>query len=171
MNFMGLANLIHIIASAIWAGGAFMMAWFIAPTAAVSGEAGSAFMRSLVQGTKVSLYLTVASWLTILTGLYLYWVFSGGFTSAWMSTSQGLAFTLSALTAIAALVVGQAVSRPTANRMTALGMEIQAGGGPPAPEQLAEIGALGARMTSAGRLVAILLMLTIVGMALGHRML
>ncbi len=171
MNFMGLANLIHVLTSACWAGGTFLVAWFITPTAAASGEAGSTFMRNLVQGTKVSMYLNIASWVAILTGLYMYYFFSGGFNTGWMATPKGLAITISGLTAIAALTVGQAVSRPTANRLTALGQAIQAGGAPPTTEQVAEMGRLSQRMTSAGRLAAILLVLTIVGMALGRRML
>ncbi len=171
MSFMALANLMHIVAAVCWAGGAFLMAWFIAPTVAASGEAGGSFMRNLAQGTKMVLYMNVAAWLAILTGAYLYWGFSRGLSTSWMATSQGLAFTLSGLTALAAFVVAQAISRPSAGKLAALGQAIQASGGPPTPEQATEIGALNQRMAFAARWVAILLMLTIVGMALGHRML
>lgn len=171
MSLMGLANLIHVVTAVCWAGGAFLIAWFLAPTVGASGEAGGSFMRNLTQGTKMVLYLNLASWLSVLTGLYLYWIFSGGFNPAWITTNQGLAFTISGLTAVAALIIGQTVSRPSSNRMAAIGREIQAGGGPPTPEQAVEMSALNNRMLSAGRQVAVLLMLTIIGMALGHRML
>ncbi len=171
MSLMGLANLIHIITSVCWAGGAFLIAWFLAPAVGASGEAGGSLMRNLTQGTKMVLYLNLASWLSILTGLYLYWIFSGGFNPTWITTSQGLAFTISGLTAVAALVIGQTVSRPSSNRMAAIGREIQACGGPPTPEQAQQLGVLSNRMVTAGRRVAVLLMLTIIGMALGHRML
>ncbi len=171
MSLMGFANLIHIVTAVCWAGGAFLTAWFITPTVAATGEAGGSFIRGLIQGTKIILYMNLASWLTILTGLYMYWVFSAGFSPAWITTSQGLALTISGLTAVAALVIGQTVSRPSSNRIAALGREIQAGGGPPTPEQAEEIGSLNNRLVSAGRWVAVLLMLTIIGMALGRRML
>jgi hypothetical protein len=66
---------------------------------------------------------------------------------------------------VLALVLGHAVNAPTAKRLGALGAEMQAAGGLPSPDQLAEVTRLQQRLRTASVAVAILLSLTVVAMA------
>jgi hypothetical protein len=72
------------------------------------------------------------------------------------------------LLAIAGLVVGYTVQKPAAKRLGTLGQEIQTGGQPPSPEQVAELQALQKKLAMGGLWTAILLGLAVVGMAIAR---
>ncbi len=57
---------------------------------------------------------------------------------------------------------------PAAKRLGALGQEIQASGGPPTPEQLAEVQAQQKKLTQGALWTAILLAVSVAGMALSR---
>ncbi len=86
----------------------------------------------------------------------------------WITSGVGLAFTVGGLSAIAAFVIGFAVSKPAADWMGALGQEIQAAGKPPTPEQAAELGRLGKRTADAATWVALLVGIALVAMAIAR---
>jgi hypothetical protein len=65
-------------------------------------------------------------------------------------------------------VIGFAVSKPAADRMGALGKEIQAAGKPPTPEQAAELGRLGKHTADAATWVAVLLAIALITMAISR---
>ncbi|MEE9167197.1 MAG: hypothetical protein V3U24_07035 [Candidatus Neomarinimicrobiota bacterium] len=88
----------------------------------------------------------------------------------WILSQKGLATTIGGSAAIAALLIGQMVQRPSAKKIAALGGEMQKAEGPPSQEQLAEMQALQNRITTGAKWVAILLVVTTVGMALGRRL-
>jgi len=76
--------------------------------------------------------------------------------------------TIGALAAIVTFILGLAVTRPTLLRMGALGREMQSTEGPPKPEQMAAMQALQKRLATVGRTGAILLVITIIGMAVAR---
>ncbi|MFQ6615436.1 MAG: hypothetical protein ACE5HZ_01535 [Fidelibacterota bacterium] len=170
MDIVAWVNLIHILTAVFWAGGVIMLAWFINPAAMASGPQGQGFMRELTQGTRMVLFLTLSSYLAILSGFYLYWVFSGGLDPEWFSSGKGIAETIGGVAAVGAFLEGQLVARPATRRMGALGSEIQAGGGTPNEEQLNRMMGLQARITRGVRWTAILLIIALVGMAFGRRL-
>jgi hypothetical protein len=101
-----------------------------------------------------------------LAGLALYWIVSGGFQLAWITSRYGLVLTVGGLLAIFGLIVGYTVQKPAAKRLGALGQEIQTGGKPPSPEQLTELQALQKKLAMGGLWTAVLLALAVVGMAI-----
>jgi hypothetical protein len=60
------------------------------------------------------------------------------------------------------------VISPAGKRMTALGAGMQQAGGPPAPEQIAEMQALHARMAWSSRTASVLLIITTMLMAVAR---
>jgi hypothetical protein len=101
----------------------------------------------------------------VLAGLLLYWTASGNLRLAWITSGQGLALTLGGLSAIIALVIGFAVQSKAVKRMGAIGAAIQAAGGPPSPEQAAEMAGLSEKLRNAGVWNAGLLAFTVLAMA------
>lgn len=101
----------------------------------------------------------------MLSGLWMYiYLFRG---LAPLNTGMGLALTFGGTFGILALVVGIRMAG-IIKRMTAVTGEIAKAGGPPKPEQVAEIGKLQAALGKAGALNAILMSLALIGMTLSE---
>lgn len=83
---------------------------------------------------------------------------------AWITSGPGLGFTIGSLAALAAYGVGFFGIRPRVERMNALGQAIAAAGGPPTPEQAAELGRLEKEMHTVERWDVILLTLSLATM-------
>lgn len=161
-----LLRLIHIFAGISWAGGAFLATGFIEPTVRALGPEGGKFMQRMSGPGKFALYMTWGSILTALSGILLYWEHSNGFDTNWIRSSSGLALTIGGSAGIIATVYGGAVTGPTTTKMAEVGKKIQAAGGPPSPELMAEMTALSAKLTQSGRISSLLLIIAVVGMAL-----
>lgn len=163
-----LLRLIHIVAGAFWAGAAVAYFLYFEPTAKGLGPARSKFMQDLVGTHRYPVFMNTSSMLCILAGLALYWFSSNGLSVAWITSGPGLGFTLGSLAALAAFGIGFAGIRPRAERMGAVGAAIAAAGGPPTPEQGAELGRLEAEMHAFERWDVGLLVLSLALMAISR---
>lgn len=163
-----LLRLLHIGSGVFWVGGILLFARFLFPTARALGPAAGPVMDHMNRVLKLPNALLGAAIVNILSGVMLYWRDSGGFQGAWMGTGTGMTFGTGGLLAILALVIGVTVNRPTAERMGALGASIQAKGGPPSPEQSAEMQRLMNRLGAALRIISVLLVLATAAMALAR---
>ena len=160
-------RLLHIVAGVFWVGGAWMVVGFLEPTASASAPEGPKFLQKLFQ-SRFPAVMSAAGGTNILAGLLLYWKDSGGLRLDWITTRAGLGFTVGAVAAIAAFAVGFGVSNPAADKMAAIGKEIQAAGKPPTPEQAAQLGRLAKTTSNGAKWVAGLLALALVAMAVAR---
>ena len=156
---------IHIVAGVLWVGTAFAFATFVEPTVSAMGPEGGRFMAHVVEERKVFIVLSILALLTILGGIVLYAKASDGFDTDWISSGPGIGFTIGALAALAAFVIGITVIRPTGQRMQALGREIAASGGPPTPEQRSEMERVSERVKALGRTNLALILIATAAMA------
>ena len=161
-------RLVHVIAGVIWVGAAFVLAAYVIPSVRAAGPAGGAVMRQITQVRKLPALMTWVTWLTVLSGVALYWRLSNGFAPAFFRSGMGIVFGIGGLLGIAGMVLGMAVSSPTAKKLGALGAAIAQGGGTPTPEQVAENGRLQARMLAAGRAGAVILLASTLAMAMAR---
>jgi hypothetical protein len=161
-------RIVHILAGVFWVGSAYVLVFFVAPTAAELGPDGGRFMAGLNQRRKLPGYSAVSAYLTILAGLILYWRSSDGLDPDWIASGPGIAFTIGGVAAILALVLGAAVIGPTARRLGPLSAQVGAAQGPPWPEAVAGLQRLGARMRSASVAVVVLLTAAVVAMAVAR---
>jgi uncharacterized membrane protein len=166
MDFLVLIlRLIHIFGAVFWAGGAFFLVSFIEPTAIKTEEAGQKFMQHLGLKTGLSASMGGASFLTLISGLILYYLlFNNDFGSV-MQSGYGISLSLGALFGILAWASGLYFQGRSSIRMKALSGEMAAAGGPPTPEQLAAMAALAKQMSLGGRISALLLTLALIGMS------
>ncbi len=155
---------IHILSGVFWAGSTLVFATYIEPSIRASGPEGGKVMQRLA-AAGYSKAMAIAGGLTVLAGLLLYWTASGHLRLAWITTGQGLALTLGGLSAIVALVIGFSIQSKAVKRMGAIGAAVQAAGGPPSPEQAAEMATLSERLRNAGVWNAGLLAFTVLAMA------
>jgi uncharacterized membrane protein len=147
-------RILHIVGGVMWTGSVFLFVFFIRPSAAAIAPAGAPFMAELLGRRRLIHWLLSFASVTILAGAYLYWKdwdATGSFGD-WIGTNFGLGLTVGAVAAIAAFSIGLFATRPSVERMLAIGREVAASGGPPTPEQGAELAAIQAaqkRMSTA----------------------
>lgn len=134
-------RLVHIVAGAFWVGSALMLALVILPGLR---KAGPGSERHLPMA-KISQAMGLSSMLTALAGLLLY-VLISRLALGWVTSSFGLILTLGSLAGLAAWLLGLLSTGPTAKKLGALGGQVQATGGPPTPDQAAELGRLQAKL-------------------------
>lgn len=157
-------RLTHISSGSFWIGAAIFITLFLDPTVRAAGAEGGRFMQRMVTQTPLVKYMTLSSLLTVLSGITLYGL-NAGFNPGWITTREGLIFSIGSLAGVVAYVTGQFVIAPTAGRIGALGREIAMAGGPPSSVQLTEMSSLQARALRYGRLEVVLMVITIAGMA------
>jgi uncharacterized membrane protein len=157
-------RLAHIMSGTLWVGASIFIALFLEPTVRAAGAEGGRFMSRLTTETPLVKYMTFASLVTVLTGVLLYGLDSG-FGLTWITSREGLIFSVGSVAGLVAYATGQFVVSPTAQRIGALGQEMAMAGGPPSNVQMSEMSALQARAARSGRFEFVLMVLSVAGMA------
>lgn len=163
-----LLRFVHIVIGVAWAGAVIFIATFLLPAIKAVGPAGGPVMANLTQVRRLPAYLMGGVILTVLSGIALYLNDSLGSSTQWMSTGPGKTFAFGGAMGIIVAILGMAVNAPTATRMGALGAAIKASGGPPTPEQTAEMQRLQGRLTNAMRAAAVLILLALAAMSVAR---
>lgn len=114
-----LLRLVHVIGGMLWVGSAVFTTLFLLPAFAASSD-GPRHLMAAMQSRRVRLMMPTVATLTILSGLRLLWITSGGFDGAYFSTRSGMTFALSGAAAIIAFLLGMLVGRPAMARAGAL---------------------------------------------------
>jgi len=162
-------RLLHVGLGAFWAGALIFTAYFLLPSVREAGPDGAKVMAGLMRRRFLTVMPVVAA-ITILSGLWLYWKVSLGFQPASMGSRWGMAIGTGSVTAVLAFIIGVSVVRPSMLRAAALA---EAAASAPAAERearMAEAQALRARGGTAGRAVAVLLIITVAAMAVARHL-
>jgi hypothetical protein len=158
-----------VLAGIFWVGAFLFVTYFLFPALLGAGPAVAGPVMGSLQRRRMMVVLPLAAILTILSGLALVWVTSGGAVGAYARTPMGRAFTGAGGLAIVAFVIGFFVSRPTALAAGQASQQLAALS--PGPEHQAlqqRLAALQRRATRANRLVAWLLLGATAGMAVAR---
>jgi hypothetical protein len=158
-------RLIHIGAGVFWVGAALVFFLFIQPSVREVGPEGQRFIGHLTTRKKLPGIILVSAIVTVLAGILLYVEVSDVLNVDWIASGPGIGFTIGGVAALITVILGLAVTKPSADRMGALGQQVAASGGPPSPEQAAEMQRLQARLMLIGRISMVLLMIAVVTMA------
>jgi hypothetical protein len=164
-----LMRVIHIVLGTIWVGSIFLAAFFLMPAVAEAGPDGGKVMAGLIRRKYLSIVPMVAM-INVASGFWLYWRYTGGFDPAQSGTPGAMVFGTGGITATIALFIGLYGMRR--NLMTAGALTSKAAGLADGAEKaaiLAEAAARRKRAMRAGPIVGVLLLVTTVLMALGHR--
>ncbi len=101
---------IHVLAAAFWLGSTILLVAVVTPALAAAGpEAAQTVAPQLFR--RVPPALGAAGAVTILSGLWLYWIVSGGFNPAFSHSTGGMLIGIGALCGIAAVVTGVITGR------------------------------------------------------------
>jgi uncharacterized membrane protein len=161
-------RLVHILGGIFWVGIGLFNTFFLMPALGKVGPAAGPVIAALQQRRLFTVLPTIAV-LTILSGVRLLWIMSGGGNPAYFSSGVGRTFSMSGGAAIVAFLVGMFVARPAALRAAAIARTLAT------TEDPAAKGALSAQMESARRRAAVtntaavaLLVLSAAGMAVAR---
>ena len=106
-----LARLTHIFVGVFWAGTVIFNAWLLAPTLRDLGPDGGKVMGGLAKRGMFTI-LPITGILTILSGIWLYWHASVGFSPEYMRSRPGMVYGLGMVATLLAFLIGILVVRP-----------------------------------------------------------
>jgi uncharacterized membrane protein len=164
---MILLRTFHVLAGALWFGSAFLFAGFFGPAAAETAPSSGPLMSNVVKKRRVATVIAGLAITTVIAGwtLWLKDALAYPSISEWMSSPFGLVLTIGGLLATAAAYFGITGIGNNVEKVVEIGDEIAASGGPPTPEQGAELARLGAEIQKHSRIDLVLLFLAVFAMA------
>ena len=166
---MDLVNLVlhvlHIVAGVLWAGGAILMGFFIAPAVNATRPESVRFMQHLAGPGKLPVWMMTASWVTVICGIAMFAPATGALAPGIMRSPRGITLSLGALFALGAFLEGLLVNAPSARKIGAIGQAIAASGKGPTPEQVQQLQALQGKLSRGTARGAVLLLLAVALMA------
>lgn len=166
-GFMVVFRIVHILAGVFWVGSVFLFVLYLQPSAAAIAPAGAPLMGELLGKRRLVDGILTMAVISVTGGLILYWHdwhLYGSF-GHWIGSAFGVALTVGALAAIAALGIGFSVTRPNVRRFLALGRQVADSGVPPSAEVGAEMGAIQARLKLYARVSLGLLVIAVLAMS------
>lgn len=161
------ARLLHVGLGVFWAGAIIFNAVYLAPSIRDAGPDGAKVAAGLLQ-RRFADVMPVVALVTILSGLFLLWRASAGFSPDYMSSSVGMTYSFGALFAIVAFIVGVTVMRPAMLGAAALARSAASAAPEERERALARAQILRVRAGVTGRVIAWLLAASTVAMAVAR---
>lgn len=161
-------RMLHILFAAFWVGSAVFLTLYVTPAIRATGPQGAPVMAELLR-RRMGGFIAAAAMLTVLSGLWMYWIFTNGFDGAIVAHGAGLALGIGGLCGIAAAVIGGAVIGRAAERAGALSQQMaQMPEGEQRAATLQTVAALQRRVATFSRVAVVLLIAALVAMTLAH---
>jgi uncharacterized membrane protein len=161
-------RVLHILLAAVWFGAAVVMMFFVVPAIKDAKGGGGAVMAGL-QSRKYPMIMQSIAGLTIVTGFYLYWRFTGGFDPVLSASMGGRVFGSGAIAGILALVLGASVVSASMKKIgVAMAKAASLPDGAEKMALVASVAPLQARAELFGKIVILLMVVAIVTMSIGH---
>jgi len=158
----------HVTAAAVWIGSHIFSTFMLMPAVESSGPSGGQVMMRINQRGIVTYMFSVAL-LTLLSGMVLFWRFTGGFDPAVAATHAGIAFGFGGTAGVLAGVIGGGVIGRSAKRAAAIaGRMVTLPDGDEKLKLVWQAAALRRRMKVGSQVVTVLQIVAVVLMALGH---
>jgi hypothetical protein len=163
-----LVRVAHVATAALWFGATAFLVLYLVPTVQQSGPAGGQVMSNLTRRGFNNFMASVAG-TTVLSGIWLYWRFTGGFDPVVSSTHAGIAFGVGGLSGLIALIIGGSIVGRGGKKMLELGDRIPSTPeGPARAALMQEIAAVRARTGAGAKAVLALVGFALVLMTLAH---
>ncbi|MFI5178689.1 MAG: hypothetical protein ACHQO8_09000 [Vicinamibacterales bacterium] len=115
-------RVLHVLCGAIWVGMAVFGAFFLMPAIGDVGPDGGKVMAALERRGFVA-FIPIIAALSVLSGLWLYWHYTGGFSPEISRTHAGMTFGIGGILGIAAAIIGAGVVSRAMAKATKLSKE------------------------------------------------
>lgn len=156
-------RLVHIVLGALWVGMMVFTSFFLGPAVRDAGPAGGTVMAALQRRGLMNV-MPIIGLLTIVSGIWLVERVWGGM-GVLMASRAGLTYTVGAVAALIAFILGVALMRPAMKRAAALAEALES---TPTEEMAAEVQRLRARGAAVGQVTSWLLVLAVGAMAVAR---
>lgn len=160
-------RLVHILGGIFWLGSGLFTTFFLIPALGRAGPAAGPVMGALQQ-RRLFTVLPVVAILTLVSGVRLFQIVSGGFAPAYVSSRMGQTFLWSGVAAIAAFLLSLIVARPAMVRAGELGASMSSVPDEQRAERAVEIERLRRRSGLASLAAMVLLIGAAAGMAVAR---
>ena len=161
-------RVLHVLLAAIWIGSTVFLTFFVMPLIEQSGAAGGQMMVALNR-KGLSAFFGALGGTTVVTGIYLFWRFTGGFDPVVSGSRAGIMYSIGGLAGVIAVIIGGSIVGRSAGKAVALLEQVAK-----MPEnaekkaRLQQVATLTQRMKSAGAVVIVLQVVSLAFMAIGH---
>lgn len=162
-------RIIHVVGAVVWAGTALFVGFLLIPALGMAGPAGAPVMGALVKRRMFVIVPTVAG-ITMLAGLRLLWLDSGGYSAAYFATRTGMTYATGAVVSLAAFAIFLTVHRPALGRMGTLQAQMAQVSEVERAPLMTQFNALRERTATGSKAIAWLLIVAAIAMAIGRYM-
>src|SRR5688572_26579415 len=160
-------RVLHIVFGALWLGAAVFVSLLLVPAMRDAGPDAGKVMLGLGK-RRIVTFIASISGLTVLTGLWLYWRYTDGFNPAFFRSPGAHIFGTGGVLGIIAAVIASSVVGRNMKRAIALLKEAETTDAAARPALMARVGQHRQKAATGGRIVMVLLLITMVLMAVGH---
>ena len=157
----------HVLLAAIWVGATVFMTFVLMPALQDAGPSAGPVMGALMR-RKLQAFMASLGGVTVLTGLYLYHRFTGGFDPALSGSTGAMVFGTGGIAGIVALILGGAVVSRGTRKMDALASQIASAPDAQRGALAAEMAATRQRTLTFSRVIVVLQVIAVICMAVGH---
>ena len=157
----------HVLLAAAWIGSTVFISMLLMPVIEASGPSGGQLMLGL-ERRGMTKFFAVLGGTTVLTGIYLYWRFTGGFDPEVSRTHAGMAFGVGGVAGLLAVIIGGAVIGRSSKKLVELMSKLPAAPDAQKAAMMQEATTLRGKMKSFGRIVLLLQIVALALMAVGH---
>jgi uncharacterized membrane protein len=148
-----LLRVIHIGSGMFWVGGVFSFFLFVQPAAVALGAGGAPFTFQLLHHRRFGVALLSAAIVTVLAGIWLLVITSGGLNPNVLFSTPRLGFTVGGVAAILTLGVGGLYVFPRTLIVERTTGRVLAEQRPPTPDEQAALARAGRQTRAAGWIV------------------
>jgi len=157
----------HVLLAATWVGATVFTSILLMPVIEGSGPIGSQIMQNLEKKGMTAFFAAMGG-TTVLTGIYLYWHFTGGFDPEVSRTHAGMAFGIGGVCGLLAVIIGGSVIGRSSRKMLGLMEQLPKASDAQKAAIMQEAATLRGRMKTFGSLVLLLQIIALLTMAVGH---
>lgn len=150
----------HVFFGALWVGMMAFQIFFLGPALSEAGPDAGKVMAGLMK-RRIPVIMPVIALIALISGMWLFQRLSGGNMKALMATPMGQGFAWGGAIALLAFLIGVVVMRPIMMKSMTL---MQSGD----PAHRPEIQRLQARASTLGKLVSVMLLITLGLMAVAR---
>lgn len=163
-----LLRAVHVLFAAVWLGMTAFVGIFLMPSMQEAGPGAGPVMAGIMR-RKFPVVMASLGGTVVLTGIYLYWRFTGGFDPALSSSRSAMVFGTGGTAGLLAFIIGGSMVARNAKKMAELSAKLPSM--PEGPERAAvasQVEAARARVKKFTPIVLVLQMIALAAMAIGH---
>ena len=157
----------HVLLAAVWVGATVFTSILLMPVIESSGPIGGQIMQSLEKKGMTAFFGAMGG-ITVLTGIYLYWRFTGGFDPEVSRSHAGMAFGIGGVCGLLAVIIGGSVIGRSSRKMLGVMEQLPKASDAQKAALMQEAAMLRGRMKTFGTLVLLLQVVALLTMAVAH---